>query len=62
MRKEIIELGGEVRFGQKVTGFEIVNHVLHGINLESGEFLEANHVVLALGHSARDTFQILHEA
>jgi len=45
-----------VRFGQKVTGFEIVNHVLHGINLESGEFLEANHVVLALGHSARDTF------
>ena len=62
MRKEIIELGGEVRFGQKVTGFEIINHVLHGIYLESGEFLEANHVVLALGHSARDTFQILHEA
>jgi uncharacterized FAD-dependent dehydrogenase len=62
MRKEIIELGGEVRFGQKVTGFEISNHVLQGIHLESGEFLEANHAVLALGHSARDTFATLHDA
>ncbi|NBV81107.1 MAG: NAD(P)/FAD-dependent oxidoreductase [Burkholderiaceae bacterium] len=62
MRKEIIELGGEVRFGQKVTGFEISNHVLQGIHLESGDFLEANHVVLALGHSARDTFATLHDA
>ena len=62
MRKEIIELGGEVRFGQKVTGFEISNHVLQGIHLESGVFLEADHVVLALGHSARDTFATLHDA
>ncbi|MGA0831732.1 MAG: NAD(P)/FAD-dependent oxidoreductase [Polynucleobacter sp.] len=62
MRKEIIELGGEVRFGQKVTGFEISNHVLQGIYLESGDFLEADHVVLALGHSARDTFATLHDA
>ena len=62
MRKEIIELGGEVRFGQKVTGFEISNHVLQGIHLESGNFLEADHVVLALGHSARDTFATLHDA
>lgn len=62
MRKEIIELGGEVRFGQKVTGFEISNHVLQGIHLESGDFLEADHVVLALGHSARDTFATLHDA
>ncbi len=62
MRKEIIELGGEVRFSQKVTGFEISNHVLQGIHLESGDFLEADHVVLALGHSARDTFATLHDA
>ena len=62
MRKEIIELGGEVRFGQKVTGFEISNHALQGIHLESGDFLEADHVVLALGHSARDTFATLHDA
>ena len=62
MRKEIIELGGEVRFGQKVTGFEISNHVLQGIHLESGDFLEADHVALALGHSARDTFATLHDA
>ena len=62
MRKEIIELGGEVRFGQKVTGFEISNHALQGIHLESGDFLEADHVALALGHSARDTFATLHDA
>ena len=62
MRKEIIELGGEVRFSQKVTGFEISNHILQGIHLESGDFLEADHVVLALGHSARDTFATLHDA
>jgi uncharacterized protein len=62
MRKEIIELGGEVRFGQKVTGFEISNHALQGIHLESGDFLEADHVVLALGHSARDTFATLQDA
>jgi uncharacterized FAD-dependent dehydrogenase len=62
MRKEIIELGGEVRFGKKVTGFEISNHALQGIHLESGDFLEADHVVLALGHSARDTFATLHDA
>ncbi len=62
MRKEIIELGGEVRFGQKVTGFEISDQVLQGIHLESGEYVEADHVVLALGHSARDTFVTLHDA
>jgi len=62
MRKEIIELGGEVRFGKKVSGFEISDHALQGIHLESGEFLKADHVVLALGHSARDTFVTLHNA
>lgn len=62
IRQEIINLGGEVRFGQKVVGFEIDNHELRGLQLESGEFLKADHVVLAVGHSARDTFQIVHDA
>lgn len=62
IRQEIIDLGGEVRFGQKVVGFDINDHELKGLKLESGEYLQANHVVLALGHSARDTFQELFNA
>ncbi len=62
MRQEIISLGGEVRFQQKVTGFEIKDGEMAGINLESGEKLAARHVIIALGHSARDTFKALHEA
>jgi uncharacterized FAD-dependent dehydrogenase len=62
MREEIIALGGEIRFGQKVVGFDIENLQLRGLQLESGEHVAADHVVLALGHSARDTFKVLHEA
>ena len=39
IRQEIINLGGEVRFGQKVIGFDIDNHVLQGLHMESGEYL-----------------------
>jgi uncharacterized FAD-dependent dehydrogenase len=62
MRQEIISLGGEVRFQQKVTGFEIKDGEIAGVNLESGEKLAARHVIIALGHSARDTFKALHDA
>ena len=62
MRQEIIDLGGEIRFQQKVTSFEIENGHIRGVQLESGEKLAADHVILALGHSARDTFQALHDA
>lgn len=62
MRQEIISLGGEVRFQQKVIGFEIKDGEMAGIHLESGEKLVARHVIIALGHSARDTFKALHEA
>ena len=62
IRQEIIDLGGEVRFGQKVVGFDIQDHAIQGLQLESGEYLVADHVVLALGHSARDTFQTLFDA
>lgn len=62
IRQEIINLGGEVRFGQKVIGFDIDNHVLQGLHMENGEYLRADHVVLALGHSARDTFEKLLDA
>ncbi len=60
MRAEIEALGGEVRFGQRVTDVLIEAGRIRGLTLQSGEQLEADHVVLALGHSARDTFAVLH--
>ncbi|MBU3580341.1 NAD(P)/FAD-dependent oxidoreductase [Polynucleobacter sp. 73C-SIWE] len=62
MRQEIIDLGGEIRFSQKVIGFDIQNEQITGVKIEGYDDLPASHVVLALGHSARDTFQVLHEA
>ena len=62
MRQEIIALGGEIRFSQKVTGFEIEDQAIRGLVMEDGERLSASQVILALGHSARDTFQALHDA
>jgi uncharacterized FAD-dependent dehydrogenase len=62
MRQEIIELGGEIRFSQKVIGFDIQNEQINGVKIEGQDDLLADHVILALGHSARDTFQALHDA
>jgi uncharacterized FAD-dependent dehydrogenase len=60
MRAEIEALGGEVRFGQRVSDVLIEGGAVRGITLASGEHIAADHVVLALGHSARDTFEMLH--
>lgn len=60
MRAEIEALGGEIRFQQRVTDLYIEGGVLRGLVLASGEQLDAEQVVLALGHSARDTFAMLH--
>jgi uncharacterized FAD-dependent dehydrogenase len=60
MRQDIIALGGEVRFEQKVSDLLTDNAQLTGVVLASGEQLQSRHVVLALGHSARDTFRMLH--
>ncbi|MDH0619988.1 NAD(P)/FAD-dependent oxidoreductase [Pseudomonas fulva] len=60
MRQEMIALGAEVRFEQKVTDLLIEEGQIQGVVLESGEQLLSRHVVLALGHSARDTFRMLH--
>ncbi|WP_158880525.1 NAD(P)/FAD-dependent oxidoreductase [Rhodanobacter sp. L36] len=65
MRATIESLGGEIRFDQRVDDLEIETgadgqrHV-RGLTLASGETLRADHVVLAIGHSARDTFEMLH--
>jgi len=60
MRQDMIALGAEVRFQQKVTDLLIEDGQLTGVVLESSEQLHSRHVVLALGHSARDTFRMLH--
>ncbi|MEF7612837.1 NAD(P)/FAD-dependent oxidoreductase [Aquincola sp. MAHUQ-54] len=61
MRAEIEALGGEIRFEQRVTDLLIEGGRLRGLTLASGEELAADHVVLALGHSARDTFAMLQQ-
>ena len=64
MRANIFELGGEVRFGSKVEEIDIDrdadgNGQVRGVVLAGGERIATGHVVLAVGHSARDTFQML---
>jgi len=59
MRKEIIELGGEIRFSARVDDILIENDQVQGVQLADGEIIETNHVSLAIGHSARDTFEML---
>lgn len=73
MRAEIEALGGEIRFAQRVVDVRVEGgegsggseggdpkHRIRGVTLASGEQIDAEHVVLALGHSARDTFEMLH--
>jgi len=59
MREQIIALGGEVRFESKVTDLLIEGGRIEGVALANGDTLAARHVVLALGHSSRDTFRML---
>src|SRR5690606_21387514 len=61
MREEIKRLGGEVRFESRVEDFIIRNDRMEGVVLQDGEEILSRHVVLALGHSARDTFRRLHQ-
>ena len=58
LRARIESLGGEVRFGCRVDGLDLdpVNRQLRGLVLANGERLSASHAVIAMGHSARDTF------
>ncbi|MDP1734849.1 MAG: NAD(P)/FAD-dependent oxidoreductase [Sulfuritalea sp.] len=60
MRAEIEALGGEIRFQSRVEEIDIEQGQVRGVRLAGGEFIAARHVVLAVGHSARDTFEMLH--
>jgi uncharacterized protein len=65
MRNQIEALGGEIRFRQRVVDFIIEEgpkgKCIRGVTLANGESMRSDHVILAVGHSARDTFQILHD-
>lgn len=61
MRNHILSLGGEVRFESKVTGFTVQDGRVTDVIINDKEKLSAEYVVLALGHSARDTFQVLYD-
>ncbi len=72
LREEITALGGEFRFSSKVSQFLLdkqaaaqqnyAQAAIKGVALEDDTQIEADHVVLAIGHSARDTFEMLHAA
>ena len=66
MRATIVSLGGEYRFEHRVDDLDIAvdadgTRRIRGLHLHTGDYLEADHVVLAVGHSARDTFHMLHD-
>ena len=59
IRKQIIELGGEVRFECQVTDLIIENGQVAGVQVNGSEIINTNHVIMALGHSSRDTFRMM---
>ncbi len=64
LRKEIISLGGEVRFGTRLEKFFVEDGEICGIELrgaDGSERIDTNALILALGHSARDTFKVINE-
>ncbi len=61
MRATILELGGEIRFSTRVDDIHQQEGKITGVTLSNGEVLHSRHVVLAVGHSARDTFEMLYQ-
>lgn len=61
MRATIIELGGEIRFSTRVDDLHMEDGQITGVTLSNGEEIKSRHIVLAVGHSARDTFEMLHD-
>ncbi len=62
LRARVIKLGGEVRFNTQVTGLVTEGDKLTGLRTADGEIIDCDTAVLAIGHSARDTFEMLHES
>ena len=61
MRETIQSLGGEIRFESRVEDIEISDGQVQSVVLANGEHIATTHLVLAIGHSARDTFEMIHK-
>lgn len=61
MREKIIEMGGEFRYESKMTNLKIKDNCIQKIEVNKKEWLDVDCLVLAIGHSARDTFELLYE-
>ena len=61
IRQRIISLGGEVRFNSQVTGIYRENDHITGLQINGAEDITCDHVIFAIGHSARDTFRMLQD-
>lgn len=61
IREAILSFGGEFYFQSRVDSIEIKKNRVCGVKLTTGEFITTDHVILAIGHSARDTFQMLYD-
>ena len=61
IRDTIIQYGGQVLFDSRVTDINIKNYAVKGVELQDGTKIEANKIILATGHSARDIFELLHQ-
>ena len=61
IRDTIIEYGGQVLFDSRVINISIKNNAVKGVELQNGTKIEANKIILATGHSARDIFELLHQ-
>jgi uncharacterized FAD-dependent dehydrogenase len=61
MRNTIIQLGGEIRFQSRVEDIELEQGEVSAVVLQNGERIPTRHLVLAVGHSARDTFEMIHK-
>ena len=60
IRKRIIELGGEVRFNSTLTDFEAENGKIKAVTINGTDVIPCDSLILAIGHSARDTFEMLY--
>lgn len=58
---EIIRMGGKLKFDTKVNDIDIKNNRINGISTESDEHISASSVIFAIGHSARDTYEMLYK-
>ncbi len=61
LRKRIIELGGEIRFSSQVTRILLDKGCVAGVETKQGDIIDCEQLILAIGHSARDTFSMLEQ-